>query len=112
MIPDAYMLQGFRQMDRLFSLGRLGIWEDNLKDMLQASVNISWREKDNQAFWRGDDSGSADGVPLPEIWSNLGKYIPRMELIRLSKSRPDKIDAKLTSLQDQFDLYFKDAELT
>ena len=33
---------------------------------------------------------------MEEIWVNLPRYFPRMELARLSAHYPDKIDAKLT----------------
>ena len=38
LIPDAYMLQGFRFRDRMFPIRDSGLWEDNLKKSREASL--------------------------------------------------------------------------
>jgi hypothetical protein len=58
-------------------------------------MKYPWSEKLPIVFWRGADSGISYG-PV-DVWSNLGEYYPRMELIRLSMKYPDKIDAAITS---------------
>ena len=38
LIPDSYMLQGFRFQDKIWTIRDSGLWEDNLKQSREASL--------------------------------------------------------------------------
>lgn len=83
-VPDSYMLYTN--------------WEGTLKETNRGSEKYPWDQKVSKIFWRGGDSGSSyDEV---DVWSDLPKYYPRIELIRLSSIYPEKIDAELTYIYE------------
>jgi len=67
-----------------------------LEEARAASQRISWSMKISKVYWRGADNGKEYGVENEKVWANLGKYYPRVELVRLSKNYPEKVDAMLT----------------
>jgi hypothetical protein len=64
---------------------------------VEGSKKYPWQEKMPIAYWRGAGSGRNFYRDVP-TWDNIGKYYPRMELIRQSVEHPNKIDAVITYL--------------
>jgi len=96
LIPDSYMLYGFHSSHSKGGLRKAGLWESNLEEARAASKNVPWDLKIPKVYWRGADNGKAYGVSNEEVWANLPKYYPRVELVRMSAQYPELIDAMLT----------------
>lgn len=71
-----------------FMMGKA--WENIIKQVQQANIEIAWADKISKVFWRGATSNGIYNI------GNVDK-LPRFKLAILSKLYPDLIDAQFTS---------------
>lgn len=89
MMPDIHMLS-------------LDGWNKLYKDIKDSSALAPWENKINKIYWRGSTTGGV--YQTEDRIYNIKNYskLPRISLVMMSLSFPDKIDARFTAYY-QFD---------